>query len=88
MAKKKRNLIGEVIKNKEQGKAPYIKVKKDVTLTNGQTLSLESKKKQIEGVQSAMTSGKLSEDLGSEILERLEKIPDFVMYQIILLEDA
>lgn len=88
MAKKKRNVIGEVLKSKEQGKAPYIKIKKDVTLSAGQSISLESKKKQLDSLAQAVADGKLGGDMAAEIQERLEKIPDFVMFQMIVLEDA
>jgi hypothetical protein len=87
MAKKTRNVIGSVLKSKEAGQPDYVKINKDVTLKQGQTLRLESKKQQIDSAKAAIAAGKLTGDLGATILERLEKIPDFVRFEIVSLED-
>ncbi len=84
---KKRTVIGSVVKNKESGQPDYIKIKSDVTLKAGQILNLDSKERQLTGVDIAMKNGKLSEDLGNEIKERINKMPDFVRFEIVMLEE-
>lgn len=86
MAKSKRVVVGSVCKSKDSGKPDYIKIRDDMTLRKGQTLRLESKKFQLDSLQSAVSSGKLSGDLSEKIKERIEKIPDWVRFEIISLE--
>lgn len=86
MAKNKRKVIGSVLKSKDRSKGDYIKIKEDVVLKAGQTLFLESKKQQLENLDSAEASGKLSGDLVDKIRERLEKIPEFVRFEIVMVE--
>ena len=86
MAKQKRVIVGSIIKNKDNTKPDYIKMDKDVVLKKGQYLNLESKKLQIEKLEAAGKAGKLSEDLVEKMKANLEKIPDFVRFQIVLLE--
>lgn len=87
MASKKRVVVGSVVKSKEAGQPDYVKINQDVTLKKGQTLRLESKKQQIDSAKAAIANGKLSGELGEKILERLEKIPEFVRFEIVSLED-
>lgn len=87
MAKKKRVVVGSVVKGKEKGDSDYIKIRKNITLKEGEILRLESKAQQISQLKEAIEGGKLSGDLGAEIMERLEKIPDFVRFEISRLED-
>lgn len=86
MAKSKRTVVGSVCKSKDAGKPDYIKVRDDVVLKKGQVLRLESKKFQLDSLQGAVTSGKVSGDLSEKIKERIEKIPDWVRFEIIALE--
>ena len=86
MAKSKRVVVGSVCKSKDSGKPDYIKIREDMTLRKGQTLRLESKKFQLDSLQSAVGSGKISPDLSEKIKERIEKIPDFVRFEVILKE--
>ena len=85
MAKYKRTNIGSVVKGKDGG-ADYIKISKDITLKQGDFLNLESKAQQMKSVQEAVTSGKLSGEVAETIMENLEKIPDFVRFQIVRIE--
>jgi hypothetical protein len=87
MASKKRLVIGSVIKGKEKGDPDYIKIRKNISLKEGEVLRLESKAQQISQVKTAIESGKLTPELGEEILSRLEKIPDFVRFEISKLVD-
>lgn len=84
---KKRLTIGSVVKSKEAGKPDYIKVSQDITLKKGQFLNLESKERQLESLDAAVAAGKLSEDMANEIKERTNKIPDWVRFEIVMLQD-
>jgi hypothetical protein len=86
MAKSKRSVVGSVCKSKEAGRPDYIKVRDELTLRKGQILRLESKKFQLESLDSAVSSGKLSSDLGDKIRDRIEKIPDWVRFEIVAIE--
>lgn len=81
----KRREVGSVVKGRD-GKPDYIKMSQDVTLKKGQFLNLESKAKQLENLQNAVASGKLSADLGEQIKERIERTPDFVRFSIFVTE--
>jgi hypothetical protein len=86
MAKSKRSVVGSVCKSKEAGRPDYIKIRDELTLRKGQILRLESKKFQLESLDSAVSSGKLSSDLGDKIRDRIEKIPDWVRFEIVAVE--
>ena len=88
MAKTKRSVGGSVCKSKESGKPDYIKIREDLSLKKGQVLRLESKKFQLESLQGAVSSGKLSSDLGEKIKERIEKIPEWVRFEIVAVESV
>jgi hypothetical protein len=88
MAKAKRSVVGSVCKSKDSGKPDYIKVRDDLSLRKGQILRLESKKYQLDSLQNAVTAGKLSSELGEKIRERIEKIPDWVRFEIVAVEAA
>lgn len=88
MAKYKRQTVGSVLKSKD-GKSKYIKINlgKDggsVTLNHGDILSVESKAEQLSSLSGAVSSGKLSSELADKIAERINKIPDFVVAEVIL----
>lgn len=90
--KQRRKVIGSVVKPRmdENGKpsgTDYIKIKDDVVLKKGQTLRLESKAMQEASLKSAVANGKISIELGKTIQDRLDKIPEFVRFEIIALED-
>jgi len=82
MAKKKRVQVGSVMKSKNAGEPDYIKMR------DGKTYRLESKKSQLESLQKAVADGKLSPDVAEKVEERINKIPDFVRFEIIELVDA
>jgi len=88
MAKSKRSVVGSVCKSKDAGKPDYIKIRDDMSLKKGQILRLESKKYQLESLQGAVSAGKLSSELGEKIRERIEKIPDWVRFEIVAVEAA
>lgn len=84
----KRTKIGSVLKSKvEDGdtspKPDYIKIDTDVMLKKGDTLSLESKKSKLASLEKNIENGKLSGDLADKIREGIEKMPEFVRFEII-----
>ena len=85
MAKWNRTVIGSVVKGKE-GKPDYIQISNDVILKKGDYLNLESKKTQLESAESAIKAGKLAGDAQAAVLERINKMPDFVRFHIVRIE--
>ena len=81
----KRREIGSVVKGKD-GKPDYIKINSDVTLKKGQYVNLESPKQQIESLQAAVESGKLTAEYGEKLLARLEATPDWVRFNLFVSE--
>lgn len=85
MSKYKRTVVGSVVKGKD-GKPDYIQVSNDVILKKGDYLNLESKKTQLESAEAAIKAGKLGGDAQAAVLERINKIPDFVRFHIVRIE--
>ena len=83
----KRLKVGSVLKSKEAGQMDYIKIDADVILKKGDLLSLESKKSKIEGLKKAIESGKLTGEYADKLMAEAERIPDFVRFQIIKLNN-
>ena len=79
----KRTVVGDVLKSKIEGETDYIKMKEDVSFKKGDTLSLESKKSQLASLEKNVSLGKLSGDLADKIRANIEKMPDFVRFQIV-----
>lgn len=101
MAKWKRNTVGSVLKSKpdKDGNigSDYVKLRgdmKDVLLNavakmddqKGLILNLESKKSKLEGLEEAVRNGKLSGDNAEKARERINKMPDFVRFEMVLVE--
>lgn len=82
MAGKKIKLVfGEVLKDKEDETKSYIKVKRP--MEEGVSYSLETLDDQLTSVDGAVAAGKLPEDVGNEIKEKITKqMPPFVRFQI------
>lgn len=79
----KRQKVGSVLKSKDTTQPDYIKIDTDVVLKKGDTLSLESKKSKLASLDKNVENGKLSGELADKIREDIEKIPDFVRFEII-----
>jgi len=79
----KRIQIGSVLKSKDASQPDYIKINEDVTLKKGDTLNLESKKSKLASLEKNVENGKLSGDLADKIREGIEKMPDFVRFEIV-----
>lgn len=86
MARKKLT-VGSVVKG-QNGKPDYIKISRDVVLKQGEYLNLESKKQQLESAEAAHAAGKLSAEILEKIKARLEKMPDFVRFEISVLRET
>jgi hypothetical protein len=84
MAKKKlkRQVVGSVLKSKDGG-PDYIKMRE-----SGKIYRLESAKQQLASLEKAVSEGKLSEDIAGKVRERIEKIPEFVRFELVELVDA
>jgi hypothetical protein len=86
MTKTKRVLVGKVLKGKtrEDGTTPppYIKMSKDVKLLKDQIISVESKKVQLESLARAVANGKINADFAKQIEENINKMPDFVLFEL------
>lgn len=50
----------------------------------GVIINLESKARQLQSLEDAVASGKLSADFGDVVRERIEKIPDFVVAELVV----
>lgn len=93
MAKTKRVRLGSVIKGKD-GKPDCIKVfikDKDgkpgsYVLHDGQYLNLESKQKQEEDLKFLIENKKVNDDTAKYLKEKIEKIPEFVRFEIVAVE--
>ncbi len=88
MAKLKREVVGSFLKAKEDGKAPYIKIKNAVAFKEGDIIRVENKKFQMASLESAIQAGKLSGENAEKARERINKIPDFVLGELVVLRDA
>ena len=85
MAKYTRTVVGSVLKAKEKGKPDYIKINKDITLSEGQILKLESKASRLADLEDGVSKGRLGADMAEKIKETINKQPDFVRFDMVLL---
>ncbi len=85
MAKWTRTIVGDVLKDKSDPKRSYIKIKNDVSLNAGDYLNLESKQSQLDGIKKAFEEGKVNEEIFEAATERINKMPDFVMFTVVKL---
>lgn len=79
----KRQKVGSVLKAKDSSQPDYIKIDSDVLLKKGDILNLESKKSKLASLEKNIELGKLSGDLADKIKEAIDKMPDFVRFEII-----
>ncbi len=73
------NKVGSLRKSQKGGL--YIKLDADVTLTKGTSLSLQDPRKSIQGLAD---QGKITSDQASE---RLSKLPEYIKYDVFLVEE-
>ena len=79
----KRLKIGAVLKSKDTTQPDYIKIDQDITLKKGDILNLESKKSRLAQVEKSLAEGKLTDEVADKIKEEIDKIPEFVRFQIV-----
>lgn len=83
MAKWKRTNVGSVCKDSKDKTKSYIKFSRDVEFKKGDIINLESADEQMASLQEAVVGGKISEDFAQKIKERIEKIPDWVRFELV-----
>lgn len=93
--KKKRHVVGNVVKSKDDPKSSYISITdyakealvdalSRVEKGKPLNLSLENKAKRLAQLKSAVESEKLSTELAEKIQGEIEDMPDWVLFQIVL----
>lgn len=82
-----RKVIGSFMKGREEGKAPYIKIKNAVAFKEGDIIRVENKKFQLASLELAVQSGKLSGENAEKARERINKTPDFVLGELVVFRD-
>lgn len=70
--------------NLPKNKDGSLKFPDGLTIMDGDILSLETTDEQKRNLTRAVTSGTMTEDLGDKIMERLNKRPDFVFGEAVL----
>ena len=89
--------VGSVVKAKNADQMDYIKVNPQArealieALQNmdekaGMFLNLESRESQLVGLEMAVENGKISPENAAKARERIENIPDFVRFQVVLVQ--
>lgn len=97
MAKYSRRCVGSVLKDKKDASKSYVQLRKDSQEQllkavagmgeKGLSLNLESKAQQLANLDAAEAAGKISGENATKARERITKIPDWVRFEIILLEE-
>lgn len=86
-----RQKLGQVYKSKDPNKSNYIKIdllgKDSVTLKHGQYVQVESKAYQLKSLDAAVEAGRMSAENAEKAKERVNKMPDFVLGELILLSE-
>jgi len=84
--KLKREVVGSFYKSKDDSKPPYIKFRNAVTLKEGEIIRVENKKFQLQSLESAINAGKLNGEIAQKAKDRIEKIPEFVIAELVVLK--
>ncbi len=77
MPKLKRTQVASFCKSKDENSPPYIKFR------DGKVYRVESAKYQLKSLEKAVAEGKLTGEVADSIRERIEKIPEFVLGEVI-----
>lgn len=84
---KKRTVVGSVLKSNDPLKPNYIKfsdrLEGAVSFTAGQCVSVESKAFQLASLERAVAANKLSGENAEKARERINKMPDFVLGDLV-----
>jgi len=79
-----REKLGSVLKDKKDETKFYVKFNKNCSFNEGDCVNLESKKQQLDSIDDAVSAGRLTDEtMVNEIKERINKIPDFVKFEIV-----
>ena len=95
-SKFKRVGVGSVLKSKTKGEPDYIVLKgmafdalknamAKADKEKGLSLKLESKQFKLDTIAKLIDDGKIDEEYGEKLLDNAEKMPDFVRFEIVLL---
>jgi hypothetical protein len=76
-----RNQVGSFCKNKDPNKPPYIKMR------DGKIYRVESAKFQLQSLEKAVTDGKLTEEVAVKVRDRISKMPDWVLGEVVEFTD-
>lgn len=89
-SKWKRTVVGSILKSKDDTKPNYLKVnlykQEEIVLKNGQSLQVLSKNFKLKDLQRLRQEGKLDDATLDKMEEQANKMPDFVMAEVVLLE--
>lgn len=90
MAKWKKTTVGSILKSKDDTKPNYLKVnlykQTSITLKHGQSLQVLSKNFKLKDLERLRKEGKLDDDTIDKMQAQAEKMPDFVMAEVVLIE--
>ncbi len=78
----------DYVKLRGDMKAQFLKLIATMDEKKGLSLKLENKTKQLEGVAKAELSGKLKPEWAAQARERIEKIPDYVRFEMAIYVDG
>lgn len=87
-SKLKREVVGSFLKSKDDNKPPYLKFRSAITLKEGDIIRVENKKYQLQSLEGAVNAGKLNGEIAEKARERIEKIPEFVIAELVVLRNA
>lgn len=86
--KLKREVVGSFLKSKDDSKPPYLKFRSAMTLKEGEVIRVENKKFQLQSLETAINAGKLNGEIAEKAKERINKIPEFVIAELVVLKNA
>jgi hypothetical protein len=87
-SKLKREVVGSFLKSKDDNKPPYLKFRSAITLKEGDIIRVENKKYQLQSLEGAINSGKLNGEIAEKAKERINKIPEFVIAELVVLKNV
>lgn len=87
-SKLKREVVGSFLKSKDDSKPPYLKFRSALTLKEGDIVRVENKKFQLQSLEGAINAGKIKGEIAEKARERIEKIPEFVIAELVVLKSA
>jgi hypothetical protein len=87
-SKLKREVVGSFLKSKDDNKPPYLKFRSALTLKEGDIIRVENKKFQLQSLEGAINSGKIDGQIAEKAKERINKIPEFVIAELVVLRSA